>query len=196
MWRSMAPAACASRRASPSSRPPSPSSASNGPPPSRSPACAAWPGSVWAAARSSTPPPSPTTPPSSRVPLWQFYGTASANVLDLSTRPFPGAARPSPTPAARPLARWQAERGSRHATNLRHEASGLEEFARQVLRLLDGKREAGDLVEALAACVAGGGLSIHHDGDAVGDPARVRTILAEALGRQIEGFARGGLLVT
>lgn len=78
--------------------------------------------------------------------LWQFYGTASGQLLDLSPRPFAGTAKISECPVARPLARWQASRGNKVAT-LRHTTATLGEEERQLLLALDGTHRAeGDTV--------------------------------------------------
>jgi hypothetical protein len=127
--------------------------------------------------------------------LWQFYAAGSSYAVDLSPRPFTGAARPSARPTARALARWQAEHGQRAIAGLRHDALYLKRFERQVLRLLDGTRDVPALVEALAGMVASGELTIQQDGQPLAGPEAVRAVLRQAVARELEQFARQGLLV-
>jgi methyltransferase-like protein len=127
--------------------------------------------------------------------LWQFYSTAGGCAVELSCLPYPGPPRPSGKPAARKLARHQASSGRQYVTNLRHEAVHLNDFERQMLPLLDGTRSHEALAADLAALVAAGSLSVQQDGKPVTDPATVRSVVAMAVGRQIEQFTLQSLLV-
>ena len=61
-----------------------------------------------------------------------------------------------PRPVASPLARWQATHRD-HVTNLRHESVRIgDATAREVLTLLDGTRDARQLVDALGPAATGG----------------------------------------
>jgi methyltransferase-like protein/protein-L-isoaspartate O-methyltransferase len=83
-------------------------------------------------------------------------------------------------PEASPVARWQAARGP-ELTSLRHEAVRLDDpLGRYLVRLCDGTRDRGQLLEALVAGV-GTELSLVMEGEPVTDGETVRAQLADGL---------------
>jgi cyclopropane fatty-acyl-phospholipid synthase-like methyltransferase len=104
--------------------------------------------------------------------LLQAY---TAGIVELRAMASPFVVDPGETPRASAVARLQAARGM-HVTNLRHEWTPLEEPARRLLALLDGKRSRADIA-ALALPDA--------------DPVAARAMLDAAL----TWLARQALLV-
>ena len=96
-------------------------------------------------------------------------------------------------PKANPLARLQAEKGPK-VTNLRHEPVNLDEFNRQLLQHLDGKRDRAALLEVMEQVVSRRELTIKKDGEAVEEPAAVREILRQALDQNLVQLAKVALL--
>ena len=101
-------------------------------------------------------------------------------------------------PVSTALARLEAEQGYR-VTSLRGESVTLDEFHRQVLRLLDGTRTRDALAEALMAMCRRGELILHRDGPdkaPVRDEAEMRGLLGPALGKALDNLAKKALLAT
>ena len=130
----------------------------------------------------------------------QILGTGILNCCTLSSAvglhvlPRRCAAVPGERPVASPLARLQAERG-RRVTNLRHESVELDEFARQVVRHLDGTRDRQALLEVVVDLVGKTRLTVHEDNQPVTDPARLRVILTQVLDQTLPRLAKYALLV-
>jgi methyltransferase-like protein len=90
----------------------------------------------------------------------------------------------------------EADLGYR-VTSLRGESVTLDEFHRQVLRLLDGTRNRAALGEALTAMCRRGELLLHREGPdkaPVRDEAELRELLGPALAKTLENLARKALL--
>jgi len=83
-------------------------------------------------------------------------------VLELHVRPARLARLAGPRPLASPLARLQAERGTR-VFNLRHRVVDIREIDRHVVRLLDGTRERGAVADALERGAGAGELTLDRD---------------------------------
>ena len=84
-------------------------------------------------------------------------------------------------------------------TSLRGESVTLDEFHRQVLRLLDGTRTRDALAEALLAMCRRGELILHREGAdkaPVRDEAEMRALLGPALGKALDNLAKKALLAT
>ncbi|HEV3165834.1 MAG TPA: class I SAM-dependent methyltransferase [Isosphaeraceae bacterium] len=97
-------------------------------------------------------------------------------------------------PVASPVARLQAEKGSR-VTDLWHLVSELSRFESHVIRLLDGQHDRAALREILAGFVADGKLELRHAGPPPHDPARVREIVSQALEAALKRLAASALLI-
>ena len=93
-----------------------------------------------------------------------------------------------------PLARLQAESAS-SVTNLKHEHVGLNDLERQVIQLLDGKRDRVELVRTLITRVRSGALAVHDGGRQVSEEDRLTAILGSALDRCVDDLARKALLL-
>jgi SAM-dependent methyltransferase len=97
----------------------------------------------------------------------------------------------SERPAASPLARYEAERGTR-VTNMRHEPVSLGEVSRLILRLLDGTRDRAALIAEIETLAKKkhlelGGLSPSNGSFTDGTPPTIEGILDE--------FARNAILI-
>jgi methyltransferase-like protein/2-polyprenyl-3-methyl-5-hydroxy-6-metoxy-1,4-benzoquinol methylase len=125
--------------------------------------------------------------------LWRFYATASTQVLHLTTTPFRGTRRIGERPVARPLARWQAERGE-YVTNLLHGITPLREGERRLLAGLDGQHDENALLQILEASLARGELTVQEQGEPVTNPQRIRELLREALTATLADFVRSALM--
>jgi len=99
-------------------------------------------------------------------------------------------------PVASPLARLQAA-SSGVVTNLRHEQVSLDEFSRAWLLLLDGSRDARDLIDVLTSLSEGGAMAVRTpEGVPVDDPAERRRMLSEAVGLFLRRMADAALLTS
>jgi methyltransferase-like protein/SAM-dependent methyltransferase len=120
--------------------------------------------------------------------------TSTSGLIELHLHPPQPVVNLSTRPLASPLARLQAAQSNR-VTTLRHQLITLEEFDRQLLRLLDGSRDRAALLDALADLVATDVLVIYEDGQPVTDGPRVRHHLTAALDQQLPRLARHSLLL-
>jgi methyltransferase-like protein len=122
------------------------------------------------------------------------YVSAAPGTVQLSLYPAPFTVQVSATPAATPLARLQATSGYQ-VTNQRHEVVALDEFIRQVLCHLDGKRNRGELLDVLVQLAVEDVIRVNRGDQRVTDPATIRTSLDAVLDQQLEALARNALLV-
>jgi hypothetical protein len=126
--------------------------------------------------------------------LLSIYVAASNTLLELYIGPPRFCCTVSDRPEASRLARVQAALGSR-VTSLRHESVHLGDFERHTLRNLDGTRDRDALVRVLGDLVGRGELAVEKDGQAITEPAQVRTMIGTVLEQQLPMFARNALLV-
>ena len=122
----------------------------------------------------------------------------ASGVAEWRLSPVPYTVEPGARPATTALARLEAEQGYR-VTSLRGESVTLDEFHRQVLRLLDGTRARDALAEALLAMCRRGELILHREGAEkapVRDEAEMRELLNPALGKALDNLAKKALLAT
>ena len=115
-------------------------------------------------------------------------------IIEVHTGPPSFTPLPTASPAAGPLARWQAARGE-VVTNRRHQALRLDPFDQHVLLLVDGSRDAPKLLDDLTTAVSEGRLALWDGQQHVTDPARAREILAEALPHALTRLAQNAFLV-
>ncbi len=101
----------------------------------------------------------------------------------------------SDKPQASPLARWQAQRGD-VATNRKHEAVRLEQFERHLLPLVDGQRDAGQLLDEMAASAEAGRFVVFDQQELVKDPVHARRALGIALPQSLARLAHNAFLVS
>jgi len=118
----------------------------------------------------------------------------TANMVELRIRAPDFTIQVSERPVASPLARLQANSGLR-VTNLRHEVVNLDEFNRQLVKLLDGGHDRAALLEALNGLVAEGVLVAEQHGQPVKDPTALRELLTQALDYALPYLARSALLL-
>lgn len=118
----------------------------------------------------------------------------TANMVELRTSPANFTIQVSERPVASPLARWQANSGLR-VTSLRHEVVNLDEFNRQLVKLLDGNHDRAALLEALNGLVAKGVLVAEQQGQPVKDPTALRELLTQVLDYVLPYLARCNLLL-
>ena len=122
----------------------------------------------------------------------------AAGVVEWRVTPVLFTTEVAAKPASTALARLEAEQGYR-VTSLRGESVTLDEFHRQVLRLLDGTRTREALAEALLGMCRRGELILHRDGPdkaPVRDEAEMRALLGPALGKALDNLAKKALLAS
>ncbi len=127
--------------------------------------------------------------------LLSGYVSTTPGVIHLSLFPARFTTKVSPTPAATPFARLQADTGYQ-VTNQRHELITLDELGRQVLRHLDGKRSRWELLEVLVELTIQDVLRINQGEQHITDPQLIRKFLDELLDRQLQVLANHALLVS
>jgi methyltransferase-like protein/SAM-dependent methyltransferase len=93
-------------------------------------------------------------------------------------------------PAATPLVRYQAQRGTQ-VTNRRHRSVSLNEFDRRVLEQLDGSRTKEDLHKFVADLVKNGTLTVTKAG-----PGGVDDAIDQSIGASLKRFKQSNLLVS
>ena len=118
----------------------------------------------------------------------------AVGVVEVRTRPPRFATAAGERPKVSALTRLQAEKGL-PVTNLRHEPVVPDEFNRQLLRHLDGRRDRSALLDVLAELVSQGVLAIQRQGQTVQETAAVRAILGDALDENLGKLAQAALLV-
>jgi len=101
---------------------------------------------------------------------------------------------PGERPHACPLAILQSAR-SDAVTNRRHERVILDNFARQLLPLLDGKHERRSLAEALTSLVIEGSLVVEVDSQQIHEPTQVQPIMERQLEGKLGELGRRALLL-
>ena len=102
---------------------------------------------------------------------------------------------PGQRPKASELARLQAEEGAR-VTSLTQRNIVIDDLvALTALRLLDGRRDRAELVEALVEAAAGGGIEIMQGGAAISDRGELRAYMEGRIEGILQKMARFALLV-
>jgi methyltransferase-like protein/2-polyprenyl-3-methyl-5-hydroxy-6-metoxy-1,4-benzoquinol methylase len=96
-------------------------------------------------------------------------------------------------PVASPVARYQAKSSDRVA-NLRHENVALTQTDRNILPLLDGRRDRAALVDALVGMVDAGQIKVEVEGRTVRDKQRLRSVLGEQIEVSLKRLASLGLI--
>ncbi len=121
--------------------------------------------------------------------------TYSQRLVEFNVYQPPMVLRVSDRPVASAWARLQAQ-GTATVTTLRHERYALEPFEHFVFQQLDGTRDRTQLIEQLLnGPVAGGELTLQHEGEPVADPTAIRTLLGQEVDKTLRAFARAPLLV-
>jgi methyltransferase-like protein/2-polyprenyl-3-methyl-5-hydroxy-6-metoxy-1,4-benzoquinol methylase len=125
--------------------------------------------------------------------LVRIYGTG---LLEFYTRGPDYVMEVSECPVASPLARLQVERGLTVA-NLRHANVEIEDYiGRELLKLLDGKRNRQSLLEDLTVAVRSSGALLKEDGTPVEDLQTIRSVLSEDLEANLQKLADLALLMS
>jgi SAM-dependent methyltransferase len=114
--------------------------------------------------------------------------------LEAATLPVICAAGLPERPKAWKLAASDAAAGMQCTATLRHAAFVISPQARFLLPLADGTRDRAALIDCLLQFALGGGVSISENGVPVTDRQRLASICSEAVDRQLETYARVGLL--
>ena len=100
----------------------------------------------------------------------------------------------SEAPRAHPLAAWQAGRAE-PVVNAHHHVFQFEPLSVEVLKLADGRRSHGAIVEGLVTAFEAGAIALDADDTPVTDIGVARRVFAERLGATLEDLARTGVLV-
>jgi methyltransferase-like protein/SAM-dependent methyltransferase len=117
------------------------------------------------------------------------------NVLELHIHQPALAATATERPVASPLARLQVVNQSARVTNLWHRLVELEPIDRMVLAHCDGDHDRAGLLAALEELARQDVLVIHHEGQPVRDPERVRQAVQPALEPSLRKLAGLGLFL-
>ena len=102
--------------------------------------------------------------------------------------------RPSDTPRAHPLVAYQASLGP-VVVNAHHQMVRLEPLGLEVVKLADGTRSRGEILETLIERANCGQIAVASDASAVGGDEAVRLILARELERTFTTLTGNALLV-
>jgi methyltransferase-like protein/2-polyprenyl-3-methyl-5-hydroxy-6-metoxy-1,4-benzoquinol methylase len=115
-------------------------------------------------------------------------------LVELTVHPRQFEITPGDRPVASPVARLQAQTASK-VTNLRHLSVSLSPNERNILLLLDGKRDRAEILDSLVGMAVSGRITIEVQGQTVRDSARLRQILGAQLDTSIRLLAQHALLV-
>ncbi len=143
--------------------------------------------------------PQATNDPAAKARDVELVGTEmlrclAAAIVEVRIEPSREIAVVSERPQTSAVARAQAELGITMA-NLRHEPVTLDEFNRNVVRLLDGRHDKAALIGDLAKLVGEKGMTIRRGDVPVTDPADVRAILEQVVPQSLEHLRKSAMLV-
>jgi methyltransferase-like protein/SAM-dependent methyltransferase len=131
---------------------------------------------------------------SRRALMGDLFGAVLYGMVRLHTQPPPCTNRPSERPCAHGLAAFLACHGN-ILINAHHETYELEPFSVEVLKLADGRRTRGDMLDALLAQHASGRLVIEDGGKRIVAPDAARLVLTDRLEKALASLTRSALLV-
>jgi methyltransferase-like protein/2-polyprenyl-3-methyl-5-hydroxy-6-metoxy-1,4-benzoquinol methylase len=117
-----------------------------------------------------------------------------ASLVELQVEPPRFASQAGSHPLASPLARIQAETGTR-VTNLRHRQVVLNDLEAVLLRYLDGRRDRYALLDLFPALAVQDIFTIEQNGQPVKDRAKIREMVAGVLEPSLERLALNALLL-
>jgi methyltransferase-like protein/2-polyprenyl-3-methyl-5-hydroxy-6-metoxy-1,4-benzoquinol methylase len=116
-------------------------------------------------------------------------------LVELHVHPWQVALTPGDRPGASPVARLQAET-SAQVTNLRHRTILLSPSERNIIRLLDGRRDRGAILDLLVGKAESEQIKVEVQGQRVRDNAKLRQILGAQLDTSLGLLALHSLLVS
>ena len=126
--------------------------------------------------------------------LEDLFGGAMYGLVALHTLPPPCTNRPSDTPRAHPVAAFQAESGNL-VVNAHHEVFQLEALSLEVLKLSNGRRRRGDILDTLVEWFESGRLEMEGDGQPITNAGAAREILSDRLEQALTTLTRRALLI-
>ena len=126
--------------------------------------------------------------------LEDLFGGAMYGLVALHTMPPSCTNRPSDTPRAHPVAAFQAESGNL-VVNAHHEMFQLETLSLEVLKLANGTRRRGDIVDTLVEWFTSGRLEMEDEGQPITSPGAAREILSDRLEKALTTLTRSALLI-
>jgi methyltransferase-like protein/SAM-dependent methyltransferase len=128
-----------------------------------------------------------------RALMLDLFACVTHGVIHLHTQQLPCTNRPSDTPRANALAAYQATFGF-GVVNAHHQMVHIDPLSSEVLKLANGERSTGDLVDALMPRVASGGITLEEDGQLVTAPEAVRPILSSRLEKTLVRLTRAAVI--
>jgi methyltransferase-like protein len=120
-------------------------------------------------------------------------GYVGADLIEFSAGPFPFVTEVSDRPEVCPYARAQAASG--RVTNRRHEVVGLNPLEAATVKVLDGRRGHGELLDSLVEMAMSDQLSVREGDGRIVPPEEIRPVLESLLESTLRGFARAALLI-
>jgi methyltransferase-like protein len=124
----------------------------------------------------------------------ELFGGVMHGLIELHTQPPPCTNRISETPRAHPVAAFQAESG-RIVVNAHHAMFELDAMAVEVLKLANGQRRRGDMIDVMAGWFQTGRLELDQDGTPVSSVTAARALLEHRLDAALETLRRSALLL-
>jgi methyltransferase-like protein len=126
--------------------------------------------------------------------LGDLFGGVVYGMVETHTQPPRCTASPSERPGALPFAFHQSQQNS-FVVNAHHDTCLLEGMALEVLKLCDGRRSRGDIVNELVGRHQNGTLQIDVDGRVVVSPDEARTVIGDRVQRALVSLTRDALLL-
>lgn len=102
--------------------------------------------------------------------------------------------QPSDAPRAHPVAALQARDGNL-VVNAHHAMFRLDALAIEILKLADGRRQRGEILDVLVGWFDSGRMTLENDGQPITDPQAARAMLSARLATGIDTLTRSALLV-
>jgi methyltransferase-like protein len=118
----------------------------------------------------------------------------AAGIVELHVVPPWFVLEPGERPRATALGRFYAKKQNRVA-NARLELVELDDLSRELLVLLDGRRDRAELADALCQVVRAKGLMVQRFGRPVNDPDLLRAYLLREMDTNLRRLARSALMV-
>ncbi|MEM7444256.1 MAG: methyltransferase regulatory domain-containing protein, partial [Pseudomonadota bacterium] len=124
-----------------------------------------------------------------------FVQLFSLGVAEIRPRALGVNRAPGDKPKVRDLARLYAGSGG-PLINLRHETVKLDDLGRNIMSLLDGKRDTEKVVDDLVILATSSKINVQQNGQVVKDPAKLQQILGKPVSDTITKLAGHGFLVS
>jgi len=125
--------------------------------------------------------------------MGDLFGSVMYGMVNLHTYPPNCRSTLAERPRANRLAAYEATNGD-IVVNAHHQVVEVDQLGREMLMLADGQRRGSDILDALMARVADGGITVEEQGEPVSDAHAARTIVSRLLERTLANLTRAAVI--